>query len=89
MGVRRSDVGGTLESLNSSYESRPHRVPKIDTRILCDTRIAFQVYTCGKIPYGRAGNAEVVEYVQRGQRLERPRVCPRNVYSIMKACWEK
>ncbi|XP_003741153.1 tyrosine-protein kinase Btk29A [Galendromus occidentalis] len=51
--------------------------------------LMWEVYTCGKIPYGRAGNAEVVDHVQRGQRLERPRVCPRNVYSIMKACWEK
>lgn len=60
---------------------RPRRVTRIDIRL--------QVYTCGKIPYGRAGNAEVVDHVQRGQRLEKPRVCPRNVYSIMKACWEK
>lgn len=48
-----------------------------------------KVFTCGKIPYGRAGNAEVVEFVQRGQRLERPRTCPREVYNVMKLCWEK
>ncbi|OQR80376.1 tyrosine-protein kinase Btk29A-like, partial [Tropilaelaps mercedesae] len=51
--------------------------------------LMWEVFTCGKIPYGRAGNAEVVEFVQRGQRLERPRTCPRDVYNVMKLCWEK
>ncbi|XP_022669194.1 tyrosine-protein kinase Btk29A-like isoform X1 [Varroa destructor] len=51
--------------------------------------LMWEVFTCGKIPYGRASNAEVVEFVQRGQRLDRPRTCPRDVYNVMKLCWEK
>lgn len=51
--------------------------------------LMWEVFTCGKMPYGRATNAEVVEQVQRGQRLERPRSCPREVYVIMRSCWEK
>uniref|UniRef100_T1JI97 Tyrosine-protein kinase n=1 Tax=Strigamia maritima TaxID=126957 RepID=T1JI97_STRMM len=51
--------------------------------------LMWEIFTCGKMPYGRATNAQVVEQVQRGQRLERPRACPRDVYLIMSSCWEK
>ncbi|XP_064482127.1 tyrosine-protein kinase Btk-like [Ornithodoros turicata] len=51
--------------------------------------LMWEVYTCGKIPYGRAANAEVVERVQHGERLARPRTCPRDVYRVMRSCWEK
>lgn len=49
----------------------------------------WEIFTCGKVPYGRATNAEVVEQVQRGQRLDVPRACPWEVYTIMKSCWEE
>lgn len=49
----------------------------------------WEIFTCGKVPYGRATNAEVVEQVQRGQRLDVPRVCPWEVYVVMKSCWEE
>lgn len=68
--------------------------------VLCYTRFSsksdvwaygvlmWEIFTCGKMPYGRATNAEVVGQVQRGQRLERPRACPREVYDLMRSCWE-
>lgn len=51
--------------------------------------LMWEIFTCGKVPYGRATNAEVVEQVQRGQRLDVPRVCPWDVYGVMKSCWEE
>ncbi|XP_077559138.1 tyrosine-protein kinase Btk29A isoform X3 [Haemaphysalis longicornis] len=51
--------------------------------------LMWEVFTCGKIPYGRAANAEVVEQVQHGQRLPRPPACPSDVYQVMRSCWEK
>ncbi|CAN7948906.1 unnamed protein product, partial [Ixodes pacificus] len=51
--------------------------------------LMWEVFTCGKIPYGRAANAEVVEQVQQGQRLARPHACPSEVYQVMRSCWEK
>ncbi|KAL1428829.1 hypothetical protein MTO96_002548 [Rhipicephalus appendiculatus] len=51
--------------------------------------LMWEVFTCGKIPYGRAANAEVVEQVQHGQRLARPPACPSDVYQVMRSCWEK
>lgn len=42
----------------------------------------WEVFTCGKMPYGRLKNAEVVERVQRGIILERPKACFKEVYEV-------
>lgn len=49
--------------------------------------LMWEVYTCGKMPYGRMRNNEVAEMVQNGRILEKPRYCPDYVYSIMQQCW--
>lgn len=42
----------------------------------------WEVFTCGKMPYGRLKNTEVVERVQRGIVLERPKGCAKEVYEV-------
>jgi len=42
----------------------------------------WEVFTCGKMPYGRLKNTEVVERVQRGIVLERPKACFIEVYEV-------
>lgn len=42
----------------------------------------WEVFTCGKMPYGRLKNAEVVERVQKGLILEKPKVCYKEVYDV-------
>ncbi|XP_025831328.1 tyrosine-protein kinase Btk29A isoform X2 [Agrilus planipennis] len=49
--------------------------------------LMWEVFTCGKMPYGRLKNAEVVERVQKGLILERPKNCYKEVYDIMRKCW--
>ncbi|XP_024083882.1 tyrosine-protein kinase Btk29A isoform X2 [Cimex lectularius] len=49
--------------------------------------LMWEVFTCGKMPYGRLKNTEVVERVQRGIILERPPDCYKEVYDIMRQCW--
>ena len=49
--------------------------------------LCWEVFTCGEMPYGRAKNPEVVDMVQRGQVLERPKACPIEVYEAMRLCW--
>lgn len=51
--------------------------------------LMWEVYTCGKMPYGRMKNHDVVDMVQSGRVLEQPRYCPDDVYSIMRHCWTK
>ncbi|KAG4080691.1 hypothetical protein HA402_013221 [Bradysia odoriphaga] len=49
--------------------------------------LMWEVFTCGKMPYGRLKNTEVVERVQRGIILERPKACAKEIYDVMKECW--
>ena len=44
--------------------------------------LMWEVFTCGKMPYGRLKNTEVVERVQRGIILERPKSCFKEVYEV-------
>lgn len=43
----------------------------------------WEIFTCGKMPYGKLKNTEVVERVQRGILLERPKAAPSEVYHVM------
>ncbi|XP_033218035.1 tyrosine-protein kinase Btk29A isoform X1 [Belonocnema kinseyi] len=49
--------------------------------------LMWEVFTCGKMPYGRLKNTEVVERVQRGIILEKPKACYKEVYEVMRICW--
>lgn len=42
----------------------------------------WEVFTCGKMPYGRLKNTEVVERVQKGMILEKPKGCYKDVYEV-------
>ena len=44
--------------------------------------LIWEVFTCGKMPYGRHKNAEVVDMVQQGKILDRPRYCPPEIYDV-------
>lgn len=44
--------------------------------------LMWEVFTCGKVPYGRMKNSEVVEMVQRGQVLEKPKGCLNEIYNV-------
>lgn len=44
--------------------------------------LMWEVLTCGKMPYGRLKNTEVVERVQRGIILERPKDCAKPIYDV-------
>ncbi|RZF38658.1 hypothetical protein LSTR_LSTR003464 [Laodelphax striatellus] len=49
--------------------------------------LMWEVFTCGKMPYGRLKNTEVVDRVQRGVILERPKACHKEIYEVMRKCW--
>ncbi|XP_065342828.1 tyrosine-protein kinase Btk isoform X3 [Cloeon dipterum] len=49
--------------------------------------LMWEVFTCGKMPYGRLKNTEVVDRVQRGILLEKPKACFKEVYDVMRKCW--
>ncbi|XP_037958717.1 tyrosine-protein kinase Btk29A isoform X1 [Teleopsis dalmanni] len=49
--------------------------------------LMWEIFTCGKMPYGRLKNTEVVDRVQRGIILEKPKSCAKEIYDVMKKCW--
>ncbi|XP_077297809.1 tyrosine-protein kinase Btk29A isoform X2 [Arctopsyche grandis] len=49
--------------------------------------LMWEVFTCGKMPYGRLKNTEVVDRVQRGIVLEKPKWCFKEAYEVMRKCW--
>lgn len=44
--------------------------------------LMWEVFTCGEMPYGRLKNSEVVEKVQKGIILEKPKGCDKDVYNV-------
>lgn len=44
----------------------------------------WEIFSCGKMPYGRLKNTEVVERVQRGIILEKPKACVKEIYDVSK-----
>lgn len=44
--------------------------------------LMWEVFTCGKMPYGRMKNSEVVDRVQKGNILERPKGCDKEIYEV-------
>lgn len=45
--------------------------------------LMWEIFTCGKMPYGRLKNTEVVDRVQRGIILEKPKMCFKEVYEVI------
>ncbi|KAI8522049.1 hypothetical protein Bbelb_018030 [Branchiostoma belcheri] len=41
-----------------------------------------------KQPYGRMTGKELMKLLPGGYRLEKPALCPQDVYEVMKSCWE-
>ncbi|KAG8230755.1 hypothetical protein J437_LFUL009815 [Ladona fulva] len=79
----RHNSGGLASRLKASPCDRP--APP--TAGLSHGVLMWEVFTCGKMPYGRLKNTEVVERVQRGIILERPKACFKEVYEVMRKCW--
>uniref|UniRef100_A0A8B9J8J6 Tyrosine-protein kinase receptor n=1 Tax=Astyanax mexicanus TaxID=7994 RepID=A0A8B9J8J6_ASTMX len=50
--------------------------------------ILWEIFTYGKQPWFQLSNNEVIEYVTQGQVLDRPRLCPKEVYDLMLGCWQ-
>eukprot|EP01117_Protostelium_nocturnum_P003899 TRINITY_DN15162_c0_g1_i1.p1 TRINITY_DN15162_c0_g1~~TRINITY_DN15162_c0_g1_i1.p1 ORF type:complete len:310 (+),score=81.70 TRINITY_DN15162_c0_g1_i1:649-1578(+) len=49
----------------------------------------WEIMSNGEIPYQGMSNAECVQKVKDGYRLERPDGCPQNLFEIMEECWKE
>ncbi|XP_035505464.1 tyrosine-protein kinase ITK/TSK [Scophthalmus maximus] len=51
--------------------------------------LMWEVYNEGRLPYENRTNAEVVESLNAGLRLLKPRLAPDDVYLLMEWCWKE
>ncbi|XP_076098947.1 tyrosine-protein kinase Fyn-like isoform X2 [Mytilus galloprovincialis] len=49
--------------------------------------VLIEIFTYGKEPYEGMGSKEAFELVQKGYRIPKPEVCPREVYDVILSCW--
>uniref|UniRef100_A0A4W6CJ04 Tyrosine-protein kinase n=1 Tax=Lates calcarifer TaxID=8187 RepID=A0A4W6CJ04_LATCA len=51
--------------------------------------LMWEVYNEGRLPYENRTNAEVVESLNKGLRLLKPRLAPDSVHLLMEWCWKE
>ena len=49
--------------------------------------LLWELWTGGKTPYPTFTNSQVLDEVLMGYRLERPKLCPPEIYDLMRKCW--
>ncbi|NXG94016.1 KSYK kinase, partial [Stercorarius parasiticus] len=49
--------------------------------------LMWEAFSYGQKPYKGMKGGEVAQMIERGERMERPEVCPIEVYDLMKLCW--
>lgn len=51
--------------------------------------LMWEVFNEGRLPYENRSNAEVVEYLNSGLRLLKPRLAPDAAHLLMEWCWKE
>uniref|UniRef100_A0A3Q2Y4Y3 Tyrosine-protein kinase receptor n=2 Tax=Hippocampus comes TaxID=109280 RepID=A0A3Q2Y4Y3_HIPCM len=51
--------------------------------------VLWEIFTYGKQPWYQLSNSEAIECITQGRELERPRTCPKQVYLLMRGCWQR
>ncbi|KAM4586721.1 tyrosine-protein kinase ITK/TSK [Fundulus diaphanus] len=51
--------------------------------------LMWEIYNEGRLPYENRSNAEVVESLNAGMRLLKPRLAPDQVHMLMEWCWKE
>ncbi|KFP38041.1 Tyrosine-protein kinase SYK, partial [Chlamydotis macqueenii] len=49
--------------------------------------LMWEAFSYGQKPYKGMKGGEVAQMIERGERMERPEVCPTEAYDLMKLCW--
>lgn len=49
--------------------------------------LLWELWTGGKTPYPTFTNSQVLDEVLMGYRLEKPKLCPVEIYDLMRKCW--
>ncbi|XP_019614810.1 PREDICTED: uncharacterized protein LOC109462690 [Branchiostoma belcheri] len=71
-----------------AYESLFYHVYTTQSDVWSFGILLWEIMTMGKQPYGRMTGKELMKLLPGGYRLEKPALCPQDVYEVMKTCWE-
>ncbi|MGH0147847.1 UNVERIFIED_CONTAM: hypothetical protein FKN15_050403 [Acipenser sinensis] len=47
----------------------------------------WEAFTYGQKPYRKMKGPEVMQFIEAGNRMERPSVCPEEMFTVMTDCW--
>ncbi|XP_054269206.1 tyrosine-protein kinase Shark [Macrosteles quadrilineatus] len=47
----------------------------------------WEMFSYGKQPYGDMKGVDVIQLVEKGERLDQPQDCPNHIYNVMERCW--
>lgn len=51
--------------------------------------LVWEVYSEGRLPYEKQDNMQVVDSVNRGERLQKPALASKDVHILMQWCWKE
>ncbi|XP_015126879.1 tyrosine-protein kinase Shark [Diachasma alloeum] len=47
----------------------------------------WEMFSYGEQPYGDRRGVDVIQLVEKGERLQKPEDCPDHIHEVMKRCW--
>uniref|UniRef100_A0A914VLN4 Protein kinase domain-containing protein n=1 Tax=Plectus sambesii TaxID=2011161 RepID=A0A914VLN4_9BILA len=50
--------------------------------------LLFELFSQGEVPYSSVNMANMIEHLDAGHRLDQPKDCPNEIYTIMLNCWK-
>ncbi|KAK3714366.1 hypothetical protein QZH41_007981 [Actinostola sp. cb2023] len=51
--------------------------------------VLWEIYTMGGVPYPTITNRQLVQLLRTGCRMDKPDLCPDDVYQLMRNCWQE
>ncbi|XP_043643754.1 tyrosine-protein kinase Shark [Drosophila teissieri] len=49
----------------------------------------WEMFSLGAPPYGEISNVDAIKFVDSGERLPQPNLCPAYIYAVMQSCWKE
>ncbi|XP_078582755.1 uncharacterized protein LOC144865706 [Branchiostoma floridae x Branchiostoma japonicum] len=71
-----------------AYESLFYKVYTTQSDVWSYGVLLWEIMTMGKLPYQGIKGKEMMNMIKDGYRLEKPALCPDDIYDVMISCWQ-
>ncbi|KAI6650442.1 Protein tyrosine kinase [Oopsacas minuta] len=85
---RHVGAGEKLPAKWMSPESLDDSVYDEKTDVWSFGVVLWEIYSLGRNPYPGVDNHEISVFLKNGKRMERPKMCPVDIYDLMQYCWQ-